>query len=138
MKPPTNLGPLLIEMEQMKLNELRIVWRQHLGAPPPLRSTELLRHCLSWRLQAAVSGGLDLETRNALKVETTNRRSTLLSDGVRISREWKGRRHDVERGAEGFTYEGKTYRSLSEIAREITGVRWNGPRFFGLRTGNST
>lgn len=57
----------------------------------------------------------------------------VLTPGVRITREYRGRRCDVEVLADGFLYEGQAYDSLSEIAREITGVRWNGPRFFGLR-----
>ena len=50
-----------------------------------------------------------------------------------MSREWRGRRHDVERTEAGYLYECKTYKSLSEIARAITGVRWSGPRFFGIQ-----
>ena len=56
-----------------------------------------------------------------------------LTPGTRISREWRGRTCDVEVTADGFLYDGHAYASLSEIARAITGIRWNGPRFFGLR-----
>lgn len=54
---------------------------------------------------------------------------------MRLTREWKGRLCDVEVIADGFLFEGQRYDSLSEVAREITGSRWNGPRFFGLRKG---
>lgn len=54
------------------------------------------------------------------------------SPGVVLSREWKGVLHRVTAAAEGFQYLGKSYRSLSDIARTITGTRWSGPRFFGL------
>jgi Protein of unknown function (DUF2924) len=53
--------------------------------------------------------------------------------GTRIVREWQGRLHEVSVLENGFEYGGRTYRSLSEIAREITGTRWSGPAFFGMR-----
>ena len=57
----------------------------------------------------------------------------LLSEGTVITREWKGVRHEVEIADGGFIYRGERWKSLSEVARTITGTRWNGPRFFGLR-----
>ena len=54
--------------------------------------------------------------------------------GTRVVREWNGRTHSVTVEEEGFTYAGRSYRSLSAIARQITGARWSGPRFFGLAT----
>ena len=119
-------------LETMSLGELRQMWAEHFGPPPPLRSPDTLRHLLGWKLQAAAYGGLSLETRNALKASAPVKVSRL-SDGARLTREWQGRRYDVERTADGFRYDGELYRSLSEVARVITGVRWNGPRFFGLR-----
>ena len=59
-----------------------------------------------------------------------------MKPGVILVREWKGDSHRVTVLQDGFAYEGKTFDSLSEIARLITGTRWNGPRFFGLRSGN--
>ena len=56
-----------------------------------------------------------------------------LAPGERFVREWQGRRHEVEVLEKGFRYAGADYRSLSQVAREITGTRWNGLRFFGLR-----
>ena len=61
-----------------------------------------------------------------------------LEPGSRLAREWRGVRHDVEVVEEGILYRGKVYSSLSEVARHITGVRWNGPRFFGLRAPKGT
>ena len=54
--------------------------------------------------------------------------------GTRLTREWKGVSHEVEVIRDGYIHAGARYRSLSEVARTITGSRWNGPRFFGLRT----
>jgi hypothetical protein len=126
------LERLLSNLDAMTLSQLRQVWSQRFGQPPRLRSPDTLRHLIGWRLQSEAFGGLSLETRNALKARAQVRNSRL-SDGAKLSREWKGRRHDVERTSDGFSYEGARYRSLSEVARVITGVRWNGPRFFGLR-----
>jgi hypothetical protein len=59
-----------------------------------------------------------------------------MKPGVILVRQWKGVSHRVTVLQDGFAYDGKTFDSLSEIARLITGSRWNGPRFFGLRSGN--
>jgi hypothetical protein len=69
----------------------------------------------------------------AIKAKPSTKTKTRLSEGARISREWQGRRYDVQATDEGYLFDGKRYRSLSHVARAITGVRWSGPRFFGLR-----
>ncbi len=119
----------------LTLQELRVRWCSYYGLPcPKLRSADLLRRLLAWRLQAEVEGGLDRDTRRILLGKTRAKApGPLLTPGVRLSRDWRGRVCDVEVVADGFRYEDKAYASLSEVAREITGVRWNGPRFFGLR-----
>jgi len=121
-------------MAALGLEDLRAAWRARYGAPPALRSPDMLRHILAWRIQAERFGGLDPAVRQALGRNGATRDLTAgLAQGARISREWRGRRYDVETVAGGYAYDGQTYRSLSEVARAITGVRWNGPRFFGLR-----
>ena len=123
------------QLETLSLQELRVRWGDLYGLPcPRLRSSELLRRLLAWRLQAEAEGGLDRETRRILLGKAKAKApGPVLTPGVRLSREWRGRVCDVEVVGHGFLYEGKPYASLSEVAREITGVRWNGPRFFGLR-----
>lgn len=121
----------------MDLEGLRAEWRRLYGPPPKLRSVDLLRRILAWKLQADRLGGIDRKLRKALAARPRKAPSPRLSNGARISREWQGRRYDVEQTADGFAYQGKTYGSLSEVAREITGSRWNGPRFFGLRKGGT-
>jgi hypothetical protein len=59
-------------------------------------------------------------------------RTSILSPGTRLMREWNGRSHAVDVVADGFVFDGKTYRSLTAVAKRITGVQWSGPRFFGL------
>jgi len=121
-------------LEGLKLEGLRTAWRARYGAPPSFRSPEMLRHILAWRMQAERFGGLDARTRQLLARKGQARDLTAgLAEGVRLAREWQGRRYEVTAVPGGYAYEGKTYRSLSQVARAITGVRWNGPRFFGLR-----
>ena len=116
----------------LDLEGLRAAWRVRYGIPPELRSVELLRLMLAWRLQAEALGGLDRETRRQLK-----RRGALEAEGLalgvgaRLRREWQGRTVEVE--AKGFRWQGTLYPSLSAAATAIAGSRWNGPRFFGLR-----
>jgi hypothetical protein len=116
----------------MDLEGLRQVWRAHWGAPPRLRSPELLRHAIAWRLQAAAFGDIDAETSRRLRMKGCSRSSLSLAPGTRLTREWQGRICMVEVTSDGFRYDGMTYRSLSRVARIITGTRWNGRRFFGL------
>jgi len=121
--------------QTMKLEQLREEWRRRFGAPPALRSPHLLRHLLAWRVQAEALGGLDgrmVQTICTAGRSTGKPRQTV-EPGARLAREWQGRLHEVEVVAGGYAYDGRRYRSLSAIARTITGARWNGPRFFGLR-----
>jgi len=120
------------ELERQDLAELRRTWTSHWGPPPRLRSVSLLRALIAWRLQAAVQGGLDAGTRILLRSPGVRNRPTL-AIGSRVSREYRGVIHHVDVVAGGFDYAGERFASLSAIARAITGVRWNGPRFFGLR-----
>lgn len=119
-------------LEALNLGDLRAEWRRRWGPPPTLRAVELLRRLMAWRIQAEACGGLDAETRRLLRHAGARPRATLQA-GARFHREWQGRHHEVVVGEGGFEWSGQTYRSLSEVARAITGTRWNGPRFFGLR-----
>jgi len=112
--------------------------------PPSHLPRHLLFRVLAYRLQADHLGDLDSETRHllddAVSPEAAGQRAVDLGQiaasvrpGAILSREWNGRMHRVAVLAEGFAWNGKTYPSLSKIAFAITGTRWNGPRFFGLR-----
>ena len=113
-------------LEALDLEDLREQWRVRYGAPPSLRSVGLLRRLLAWKIQAA-------DTSRRLRGQTAPASSGRLAPGTLITREWKGVAYVVEATEDGFLLQGRTYRSLSEVARAITGTRWNGPRFFGLR-----
>ena len=119
----------------MSLAELRSEWERRYGAAPHHRSADLLRRVLAWRVQADVYGGLDAATKKLLAREDLPLR-VVPPPGMRLAREWAGRTHEVVVIESGVVYEGKTWGSLSEVARHITGMRWNGPRFFGLRQAN--
>ncbi len=118
-------------LSRLDLHGLRAEWRTRFGRPPKLRSPEFLRLMLAWRMQAAVLGGLDAETRRRLKAGGAVRPT--LRDGVRITKEWEGRTYLVDRVDGCFRWEGRDFPSLSAIAFAITGVKRNGPKFFGLR-----
>ena len=125
----------LVSLQSMTLSELRTLWAARFGAPPKQRSVELLRRVLAWRLQSEALGGLDAATLRLLGSERT---LVMVAEqpGTRLARDYAGKRHAVVMLEEGVLYEGATYSSLSEVARLITGQRWNGPRFFGLRREN--
>lgn len=126
------LEAFLASLEHSTLSEVQDEWRKRWGAPPALRSVRLMRHLAAWRLQAELYGDLSAADRRHLKSTATPVIQTL-REGSRVAREYHGVVHEVIAEARGFRYRDRSYRSLSAIAREITGVRWNGPRFFGLR-----
>ncbi|CAN5313842.1 DUF2924 domain-containing protein [soil metagenome] len=121
----------VLALEAMDLHQLRVEWRRRFGAPPKLRSTDMVRYGLAWRIQTAAEGGIPPGLRKRLR--GTGGPVDSFDAGVRIAREWQGVRHEVEMVEGGYLYDGRRWKSLSEIAREITGSRWTGPRFFGLR-----
>jgi hypothetical protein len=121
-------------LERLSLVELRSKWAEHYGAVPALRSPDLLRLILAWRLQAREHGGLDPAIRRKLK-----RTGPVLAEGLRLGpgtrliREWDGGKEEILVEKNGFRWLGNSYPSLSAIALAMTGTRRNGPRFFGLR-----
>lgn len=125
----------IARLQSMTLSELRTQWAARFGAPPKQRSVELLRRVLAWRLQVEAFGGLDATTVRLLGSERT---LVMVAEqpGTRLARDYAGKCHEVIMLEEGVLYDGETYGSLSEVARLITGQRWNGPRFFGLRREN--
>jgi Protein of unknown function (DUF2924) len=131
----------------MNKKELHILWRQLFGqtAPPQIRR-ELLIRILAYRIQEQAYGGLTPETRKRLRElgrklaadpDMEIAAPQRIKPGTRLIREWQGKSHHVTVLEEGFNYAGKRYSSLSQIARLVTGTRWNGPPFFGLRTNHT-
>lgn len=120
----------------MNLSELRKLWSQRYGDPPKHRAADLLRRILAWRIQADAYEGFDAATIKMLRSQQKNTDKPSPVAGMRLARDWQGRRYEVIVLENSIYYEGRKYGSLSEVARVITGVRWNGPRFFGLRQSN--
>jgi hypothetical protein len=121
-------------LEDLDLAGLRAAWRTRYGTPPPLRSVEILRLMLAWRIQAEAFGALDRTTRRQLRRRGALKPEGLdLGVGARLRREWQGCVVEVEVEPTGFRWQGTLYPSLSAAATAIAGTRWNGPRFFGLR-----
>ena len=111
--------------------------------PPKAFGPDLLRRSIAHRIQEVAYGGLSAPTRRLLDqlvksaMAKPNGRLELprrIKPGSELVRTWKKRTYRVMVMADGFAYDGKTFAGLSEIASEITGTRWNGPRFFGLRS----
>lgn len=132
----------LKKLESASIVELRILWRSlNLHDPPPAFGPALLRHAIAHRLQERTCEPMTRTSQRLLKqaikvsasqdVSKFNRRQ--INPGSEFARTWKGKMHRVAVLSDGYGYAGKTYQSLSEIARLITGTQWNGPRFFGFR-----
>ena len=142
------LGSEIARLRDLHIEVLRVRWRTifRQDAPPHL-PRHLLFAMIAYRLQAEVMGDLDAETLRFLKqidlasskqaavplTQAFDQRKRALSEGTVLTREWNGHNHQVIVVGRGFSCEGRMYKSLSEIAKAITGTKWNGPRFFGLR-----
>ena len=122
---------------------LRVRYRGLFGREPPRAfGPDLLRRSVAQRMQENAHGGLSKATQRELdrlvalliaKPDAPLTVARRARSGTVLVRDWKGKSHRVMIMEEGFGYDGRTYSNLSEIARLITGTRWNGPRFFGLR-----
>jgi hypothetical protein len=134
----------LDRLASMPIVQLRARYREVFrGAPPKAFGPDLLRRSIAHRIQEKAYGGLSHQAQRLLDLMVKayaakpNGKIVLprrIKPGSVLVREWKGKSHRVTVLADGFIYDGKTYTNLSEIAVLITGTRWNGPRFFGLRT----
>ncbi len=126
-------------LRDLSYPDLAVRWMAVHGAPPPKgMSRRLLLLALAYLLQTDAYGVLDSKTSRYLRAVAVGsleavRPLPALKPGMRLMREWNGRTHVVDVTEEGFLWGGETYPSLSAIARAITGARWSGPRFFGLR-----
>ena len=131
-----DLDAELARVASLTIDQLRGDWRERLGIdPPPALSKDLIARVLSHRLQEEVLGGLPPRIRKAMVALDQGDSLPLqrIKVGSVLVREHEGRLHEVYVVPDGFSWQGKIYTSLSTIARKITGTKWNGPRFFGLR-----
>jgi hypothetical protein len=153
--PRVKVGPALPDadaldveiahLRDLDISALRARWRNLFRrAPPPHLPRHLLFRVLAYRLQADRLGDLDAESQRLLdataspeeagkRVAEVKPLTTEVRPGTILAREWNGRMQRVAVLADGFAWSGKTYPSLSKVTQAITGTRWNGPKFFGLR-----
>jgi hypothetical protein len=126
----------IAEIETMDRAALVAAWSEVFRAPVPKGpSKALMRRFLAGEIQTRQMGGLSKKTRAALQKapeQVARPRSPGLQPGGRLLREWNGVTHVVDVSDDGFIWKETKYRSLSKIAREITGAHWSGPRFLGL------
>ena len=137
----------LSRVPELDIGELRQQWRNLYKAEAPrYLSRELLVRAIAYRMQELAGGGLRPEPQRQLRriaqqFKTTGaatiRARPELKPGTRLVREWQGRSYDVLVLDDGFSWQGSRYRSLSAIARKITGTAWSGPLFFGLKQNRS-
>ena len=136
------LAAELAALSEMDAPELRAEWRRlYRSHSPKLLRRDLLELGVAWKLQERVLGGLSAVAKRQLaeltrtmstKSDLPKARTVTLKPGARLVRAWGGETHEVLVVEEGFLWRGTTWRSLSVIAREISGTHWSGPRFFGL------
>jgi hypothetical protein len=135
----------LSRLPTLNLAELRERWRQlYKSEASPRLSRELLVRAVAYRMQEVAAGGPRLELQRrlrqlALELQQNGRVRirARLKPGTRLVREWRGGSHEVLVLDDGFSWHGTHYRSLSAIARQITGTAWSGPLFFGLKPNRS-
>lgn len=146
LKPNDDLERVLDELARSPIHELRQKWADLFSTSPPAAfGPDLLRRSIAQRLQEDAFGKLSqVAQRELARIIRTMERAPngrielprRIKPGSVLVRDWKGKTHRVSVLDQGFGYGGATYTSLSEIARQITGTRWNGPQFFGLRSAN--
>ena len=145
-----NIGVIkqVAELPNMKSIELREMWRKLFSSDPPTPNKTFLVKRLAYRIQELAYKGLTSATLKRLEAiaqeEEDGPAAKVMANGqrpreqplpgTRLVREWKGIEHVVTSLEKGFEYQGKKFKSLSAVAREITGTQWSGPLFFGLRS----
>ena len=145
---PGVLGEV-VAIDKMSFADLKLRWREMFGTEAPGYNRPFLIKRLSYKVQEDAYGGVSIETRSKLdsvldgagydelarprQAMTVTVAGGRMVPGTTLVRYWNDQRHVVTVLDKGFEYRGKPYRSLSAIANEISGTKWNGPAFFGLR-----
>jgi hypothetical protein len=130
-----DIAAAIAELATMPTVTLRHRWEALVGGPAPRVSPKMLRLALAWEIQMRASGGLARGASRTLdQLALGQTRTQAVVAGMRLVREWGGRVHVVTVGEdEIIRWDEREWRSLSEVARAITGTRWSGPAFFGLK-----
>lgn len=148
LKDATTIDLEIARLRGLEIGALRARWQSATGrAAPPHLAKHLLFAMLAYRLQADALGDLDANSIQLVKraasadsaeelaslINKLDQRNQELCIGAILSREWNGHVHKLTVLADGYAWQSRTYDSLSKVAFAITGTKWNGPRFFGLR-----
>jgi hypothetical protein len=138
----SDTGASISGLEALTISELRIEWQRLYQVAPPTRlSRDLLLRGIAYKVQERAYGALSLGLKRRLRslADGANQRDATagtpafaLKPGTKLVREWHRHVHTVCVLEDGFEYQGELYRSLTRIARRITGAAWSGPRFFGI------
>jgi hypothetical protein len=140
-KGASHVSDRLAVLAEFSLADLRLEWRRLYRADPPRLSRDIVIRAIGYRLQEIAHGGASKVTQRRLSTLAAEFETggtiapppgPKIKPGSRLVREWHGRTHTVSVTDDGLEFQGKTYRSLTRIARDITGAQWSGPRFFGL------
>lgn len=130
----SDIAAALAELAQLDRPALGQRWEAVFDVPAPRGcQATLLRQALAWHLQVQALGKTGKRQSRKAVQSLSQFPGLVLSPGTRLMREWQGQTHHVTVVADGFEYDGKVWRSLSAIARSITGTAWSGPVFFGLK-----
>ncbi|MEN9862475.1 MAG: hypothetical protein RLZZ601_239 [Pseudomonadota bacterium] len=123
----------LAALDSLSREELATLWQECFKVPAPkLSRSTFLRQAIAWHIQTQVLGGLSLVEKRQIQSGRT-KPITQTATGSRLVRVWQGKTHQVTVLADGYLHEDKTWKSLSAIAKHITGTPWSGPVFFGLK-----
>lgn len=142
MTPDPAVEAELGRLNDLPLASLKALWKERFGTASKHQSADLLRRCLAYELQVRAYGGLSADIRRRLGIlhRAFSQDSSFapqagrnLKIGTVLTREWKGTVHQVRILDDGFEYLAERYGSLTEISKRITGSKWSGPAFFGLR-----
>jgi len=148
LSPEASIEDEIAQLSDLDVKGLRARWQSIFQrSPPPHLPRHLLFAVLAFRIQVDRLGDLDHETKKVLdrtnanesglamadRLKSLDRKQTDLTPGTVLVREWDRRSHRVMVLAGGFAWNGQSYDSLTKVTFAITGTRWNGPRFFGLR-----
>ena len=132
----------LAAVDGMTPAQLRAEWRDCWRKPAPEIGSDLLRRGIAWKKQSRMHGDLPPHVRREIEVvlrrlsagkSAVDDERISFRSGTRLVREWRGTRHQVVVLESGYEYQGRHYRSLTQVASAITGAHWSGPRFFDLR-----
>lgn len=131
----TDLNVLATQIRNLDRSECIVRWREMFDRSPPKHlSQDFMKRVLIWEVQNKKFGRLSAKTEQRLKQIAAGKNiPTVARSGSHLVREWNGRTYHVEVREDGYVMNGKSWKSLSAIAKHITGAHWSGPRFFGVQ-----